>query len=157
MTFSTEELFTSVIFALAYGAIFAIAFSFIVVVKESLSVMIDMLKSALRYEKILPLPRFNNVKNDFKPGAFISVIAVFMFAVGFSLLSYMALDGQLRLYMLILSFALFYLSKNAFYDIFSRVTLFGLKLFFIIFAFALRVVIWLPKKCINQLYVIKNK
>ena len=157
MTFSTEEVFSSVIFALAYGAIFAIILSFIVVVKESLTVMLDMLKTTCGYEKIFPLPRFKGVKISYKSSAFISVIAVFLFAIGFSLLSYMSLDGQLRLYVLILSFASFYVSKIAFFDIFSRVILLALKAFFIIIALIVRVALWLPKRLYNHLNLIKNK
>ena len=157
MTFSTEEIFSSVIFALAYGAIFAIILSFVVVLKESLVAILDMLKTTLSYEKIFPLPSFSGVKISYKSSAFISVIAVFLFAVGFSLLSYMSLDGQLRLYMLILSFASLYLSKIAIFDIFSRVILLALKAFFIIIALIVRVALWLPKRLYNHLNLIKNK
>lgn len=157
MTFSAEEIFSSVIFALAYGAIFAVIFSLTVVLKEILAVSFAMLKSSLRYDKIFPLPSLKNVKISNKSGALISVVSIFLFAVGFSLLSYLALDGQLRLYMLILSFASFYLSKIAFSDIFSRVIFFAFRISFILIIFVIRLVLWLPKRIFNLLQLIKNK
>ena len=157
MTFSAEEIFSSVIFALAYGAIFAVIFSLTVVMKESLAVFFNMLKNSLRYDKIFPLPSYEKVKISNKTGAFISVVSIFLFAVGFSLLSYLALDGQLRLYMLTLSFASFYLSKIAFFDIFSRVILFAFRISFILIVFIVRLVLWLPKRIFNHLHLLKNK
>ena len=157
MTFSAEEIFSSVIFALAYGTIFAVILSLTVVLKESLAVSFAMLKSSLRFYKIFPLPSLKNLKISNKSGALISVVSIFLFAIGFCLLSYLTLDGQLRLYMLTLSFASFYLSKIAFFDIFSGVIFFGFRISFILIIFVIRLVLWLPKRIFNLLQLIKNK
>ena len=157
MTFTTEEMFSSVIFALAYGAIFAIFLSFIVILKQSISLMLDMLKTTLDFEKIFPLPSFGKMKINHKSNTFISVVSIFLFAVGFSLLSYLSLDGQIRLYMLVLSFASFYLSKTAFIGILSWMILFVVKALFILLAPVLRIVLWLPKRVYNHFHLIKNK
>ena len=157
MTFSTREIFSSVVFALAYGSIFAMFFSFILAIKGSLALVWNLLKETVKYNKILPLPSFKGAKISIKSGAALSIIAIFSFAIGFSLLSYMSLDGQLRLYMLILSFASFYLSKNVFCDIFTVAFLLALKVVFILFALVVRVVLLLPKKIYTIVHIIKIK
>ena len=157
MTFTTEEIFSSVIFALAYGVIFAIFRSVVVALKQSVSLMLDMLKTTLDFEKIFPLPSFGKMKINHKSNTFISVVSIFLFAVGFSLVSYLSLDGQIRLYMLVLSFASFYLSKTTFLVIFSRVILSVVKALFILLAPVLRIVVWLPKRVYNHFHLIKNK
>lgn len=157
MTFTTEEIFSSVIFALAYGAIFAIFLSFTVILKQSIALMLDMLKTTPDFEKILPLPSFGKIKISYKSGVFISVVSIFVFAVGFSLLSYLSLDGQLRLYMFILSFASFYLSKTAFLGIFSRAILFVVKVLLFLLVLAIRILLWLPKRVCTYYNLLKNK
>ena len=48
--------------------------------------------------------------------AFVTSISIIFFSIGFMLLSYLALDGVLRAYMLILSLTSFFLSKKYIFD-----------------------------------------
>lgn len=158
MSFSTGEILASVIYAIAYGTLFAIAFTLIVTIKEFAVLFYDMLKSCINYEKIFPLPKFTIKKITPKISGVTSVLSIFFFAIGFSLLSYLSLDGEIRLYMLIFAFASLYLSKIAFLNFFINAFLLIFGLFNAAFSLFLRLLLWCPKRIMRKLhYIIKNK
>lgn len=133
--YSFKEIVFSVICALAYGALFAMLSSF-------LSAMIQLARGIPKCIKttvtMVERPRFRDLKGGIPKGSapyFLTPLLMFIFALGFLLLSYFALDGSLRLYMLFLSFASLYLSKFAFSDFLSRGS--GLIILFFVYAFSL--------------------
>jgi hypothetical protein len=77
------------------------------------------LVSVLFYESLLqPITRrYGGNEKHILSG----IVDILVFGVGFIFLSYAALDGALRFYMLILSFAAFYLSNFAFFEFLSRI------------------------------------
>ena len=52
----------------------------------------------------------------FFKGAFVTAVSIIFFSFGFMLLSYVALDGELRMYMLLFSLSSFFLSKKYIFD-----------------------------------------
>lgn len=141
MTFSSAEILESMICALIYGASFAALLSLAMLIKGLVVKSGEIFKEIIGFEKIFPLPRFKEIVFAQGCGAVLSFFAVVSFAVGFSMLSYYSLDGELRLYMLILSFASFYLSKFVFSEVFVKIFLLFFRTFLTCFALLARVFI----------------
>ena len=120
MSFSAEEIFLSVILFLAYGAAFAVLFCLMILAKGLVSLIIERAREILGSERLFSLPKYKYIRIQHNMGVTLTVMCVFLFTVGFCLASYLALDGELRLYGFILAFAAFYLSKFAFYGIFEK-------------------------------------
>lgn len=120
MSFSEREILLSVVYSMIYGVIFSSFYSFILVTSSMVKSIPIVLKKILVFDKLLPAPKTRSciTKSSGKITAFLSVIA---FALGFSLLSYIALDGQIRIYMLVLSSASLYISNFVFFGIFEAV------------------------------------
>lgn len=156
MTFSEAELISSVVYALIYGILFACLLSATQLVKEILLNIKTIGREMLMVEKIFPLPRFRNMKIQRDLGAGLSVLSIFIYAIGFSLLSYLALDGEIRLYMFLLSFASFYLSKFVFFEFLTNVFLKFFRLLLILLSFAVRPVFFIIKKFINSIKSLSN-
>ncbi len=157
MTFSGQEILLSIVFSLAFGGLFAILFSLILILKEMCLLSLDTLKRTVIFDKIFPLPRLRKIKKSPKCGVILTVFFIFIFMLGFSLLSYFSLDGELRLYMLVLAFASFYLSKFAFFEILGTIFVLLLNAFFAVFSFALRLLAFYPRKMVMRFNNILNK
>ena len=157
LSFTSEEIFASITHALLFGFIFAIIVSLLLMIKGVTEGLGQGIKEVIYFDRILPLPSFKYLKNQSKPGGVLSVFLIFTFAIGFSILSYVSLDGELRLYMLIVAFASFYLSKFAFFGFSSTIFVALFRLLFKLFSLVLRVIISVFKLTINPLkYVVKS-
>ncbi len=141
MTFTSQEILLSVLYAIIYGCFFALLLSALLLIKGVIKGGRESLISVIRFDKIFPLPSFSQIQASENPGAFLSAASIILFAVGFSLLSYFSLDGEIRLYMLILSFASFYLSKFVILGIFKKIFTRLIRLIFIALSFVLRIFI----------------
>lgn len=128
--FEKGELLLSALFAVIYGAGFSVLLCGVDIILAGLSVMPRFFGETVRFDNILPPPRFAKDSFRWRRGPIYIFLAFTLFALGFSLLSYVSLDGQTRIYMLILAFASFYLSKIAFFDFLRKafLWLFGLAL-----------------------------
>lgn len=120
MGFSFSEILGAVLMCLCFGVGYALAFSL-------LSCLLGVIKAGrafftriIDFERIFPLPTFRDLKISPYRGAVFSFLSVLLFAIMYSLLSYLALDGEIRLYTLIIYFASFYLSRIAFLGIFIK-------------------------------------
>lgn len=120
MDFSFSEILRSVLMSLCFGVGYALAFSL-------LSCLLGVIKPGrafftriIDFENIFPLPTFRDLKITPYRGAVFSFLSVLLFAITYSLLSYLALDGEIRLYTLFFYFASFYLSRIAFFGIFIK-------------------------------------
>ena len=138
--FSLREILYSLLYAIIYGAVSALIFC---VFRSARIILYDIRKSVgllIKYDKIYQV-RFTEdpgKSREMHPTElFLSI--VFLFVV-YILLSYHALDGVIRLYMLITFFASFYLSKiviSAFLDkIVGRIVRLIFSLFIVAFRFA---------------------
>ena len=146
MTFSAGEIFSSVVYALIYGIAFAMMLSAIKAIKEGVSSSFEYLKKVSSNDNIFSLPRLKRVDFIHRTSAVAHALSILLFAVGFSLLSYLSLDGQIRLYMLILSFASFYMSKNAFSGFLKRIVFIALGIPVVLIAIALRITLKISKR-----------
>ncbi len=126
IAFSTYETIISVLYAALYGACFCILYSLMIILRNIINSLVDLMRNIVCYDKIFVLPKGIVSKNDRNIGAPFLFISVILYVIGIVLVSYAALDGIIRLYMIIISSALFFLLKNTF---FSKLN----KLFFVIF------------------------
>ena len=146
MTFSAGEIFSSVVNALIYGIAFAMMLSAIKAIKEGIYASLEYLKNLSKNDRIFSLPSLKRVNFIHRTSAVAHALSILLFAIGFSLLSYLSLDGQIRLYMLILSFASFYMSKNAFFGFSKRIVFIALGIPVALIAMALRITLKISKR-----------
>ena len=133
MSFTREEIIFSVISSLAYGVLFSVLFCIVKISREIGLVFLRQFTAALNLNGKSDNTEQKPSNSGGDIGAFTIVFLSIAFTVGFCLLSYLSLDGEIRLYMLVLSFASFYLSKFAFFDFCERTILFAIdKAFWLI-------------------------
>lgn len=156
MTFSAGEIFSSVVYALIYGIAFAMMLSAIKAIKEGIYASLEYLKNISKNDRIFSLPSLKRVNFIHRTDAVAHALSILLFAVGFSLLSYLSLDGQIRLYMLIFSFASFYMSKNAFFGFSKKIVFIALGIPVALIAMALRITLKIIKR-LNKKDLSSNK
>lgn len=145
MTFSFAEILRSVFYAIIYGCIFEFCVLVIKLIKGVIEVAGESFQSIIHFKKLMPLPSFSEIKTTDNLGPFLSAALILSFSLGFSLLSYIALDGEIRIYLLLISFASFYLSKFVFFVFLNKLLIRIFRFIFIIFSLAIRLII-LPFK-----------
>ena len=109
--FTSHEILVSVISAVIYGIVFGLFYSLISDLSKIPAAVLAMLKEGVLYKgRIFSKPQIS--VDEANSGVFNTVISVlktaftiFSFSLGFFLLSYWALDGVIRIYMLVLSLA----------------------------------------------------
>lgn len=145
MSFSWAEILRGMISAAVYGGFFALLISFaktcIAIAEDALS----GLKSVFVYSGKLFL-----VEADFRPhsesgspldGEILRAFLVILYTVGFCVASYVGIDGEVRMYTLLISLCAFYLTKSivgltferlisVLFRIFLRITIPALRLVF---------------------------
>lgn len=146
ISFTNPEIFLSIIYAVLYGGFFAFGYSVLLTVNSLIKSSSDIMLGILRFDKIFPLPRYKSLLNSQKHGPIIAFLSIVFFSVGFVLLSYLSLDGIIRLYMLVLSFASFYLLKITIFDFLRRLTTFIFDYMIMVCALPVRFVVLLLKK-----------
>ena len=153
MTFTREEIIFSVICSLAYGVLFSVLFCIVKISREIGLVFLHQFATA-------PDSNSKSDNTEQKPskfrgeiGAFTILFLSIAFTVGFCLMSYLSLDGEIRLYMLVLSFASFYLSKFAFFDFCERLILLFLDKIFWIISRLIRVVFLPILKALKKIII----
>lgn len=128
IAFTTGEILLSVIYALIFGAGFAVLTSAVDMLLGVALTLPTFAREVFCFDRILPPPKLSQAGTGRKKGALYIFLCVILFAIGFSLLSYVSLDGQIRIYMLALAFASFYLSKSVFCDFLTKLFLSLFKL-----------------------------
>lgn len=110
--FTSDEILISIICALIFGGAIAIIFVLLDSIWRVLHFCIE--NARLIYMPKMPLSQIfkRNFAREYDCSAAEVTVRVVSCAVGFILLSYAVLDGEIRLYMLFLASASFYLSKN---------------------------------------------
>lgn len=105
MYFSSQEIFESVISALVLGSIFAVICIFVGTVYDFLFSLFSSRRGIFRYAKIFEKPTIISVGEKEKVGALGQLITFFKvvtFGLLYILLSYYSLDGEMRIYLLLL-------------------------------------------------------
>ena len=160
MGFSGREILLSVLYAFLFGLGYSLMYQLILISLEAVKSLPRLAREILGSEKIFPSPSIKKEIKDRKFGAVFAFFSVFLFFVGFLLLSYLALDGQLRLYMLVISSASFYVFNSAFFVVLSNIFILLFDCLIFVFSTAFRIIILplkrlvlavkLRKKCNNQ-------
>ena len=136
MHFSIGEIFISIICSLIYGALFFVFYTATVIIKVQLEDAKAIIKIAFVYDKIFKKPTINIGRSEKSCGNLLSFLLVSLFSVGFILLSYYALDGCVRIYVLLLSlfsfFALKWLLFEKTVSLFEHITYWILCVFVIL-------------------------
>ena len=154
IVFSFTEILISLLYAVIFGLCFSIFYGVISVLYVSLKSMQKLIYQIVFFDKILPSPSIKKEIKQGEKGPFFAFLSVLAFFLGFMLTSYFALDGDIRLYMLLLSSASFYI----FYSAFCGVLKVGCVLLFDAFLFVISTTlrsIIAPFK--YALYLINNK
>lgn len=149
ISFSLGEILGSVIYALAYGVVFSVAFSLCRLIRGILFALPEITIESIKYKKIFPLPNFKQYIDPKIIGPLFGFVWIIIFTLGFILISYFSLDGVIRIYMLLIAFASFYLSNFLFCDILNKILLFILNLILQLFCLILRVIILPFKKLLH--------
>ena len=157
IAFTYGEIVSSILLAILYGCLYAVLFSLVCLIVNMVLSLPKIIRDTLSFDKILPPPSFKNLKTDNSCGGFLSFICVILFTIGFLLLSYLALDGVIRIYMLILSFASFYLSKITFTEFLSRLFMAAFRRILSLLSIVVRVVIWPLKRLFYMLFRLKEE
>ena len=141
IAFTTEEILLSIIYSIGFGVIFSCLYSaslaLISLLKSGSKIFAFFMTSASPFDGFKEKWSFRT----YSPGPVHSFLSVILFAIGFSITSYISLDGEIRLYTLIVSFASFYLSNSAFSIILNRVFLKISSLVFALFSCFLRLIL----------------
>lgn len=114
--FDSREIILSVIYATAGGVIFSILYSALHVLRCVLINLKADLKRPLMSERLLSRFSFKNIKIEEINTPLTLIFSILLFAILFMIISYITLDGEIRLYMLVLLFASFYMSKFAIFS-----------------------------------------
>lgn len=128
IVFDFSKVITSSFSALLYGAIFAFLYVFALLISSIIRLLFALILSPQICE--------NATKRDElllrikSPTLFLKMLSIFIFGIGFTLLSYLTLDGMIRFYMIALSVSAFLLAKQFFFQnassfllsIFSNIT-----------------------------------
>ena len=121
ISFSINEILVSIGYAAGYGVAYSAIFSLCLLIRALIFSLSNILSDIFRFEKIFPLPSFKKHIKLSERGAIFSFLSVIIFALGFILISYFALDGVVRVYMLFFAFAAFYLSKFVLFDFLNKI------------------------------------
>lgn len=141
MGFTIDEILSSLLYASIYGVLYSAFWSLASLVCSVLSVTWAILRECFWFKKIFPLPDFRRKMDLHKRGRVFLLLAILLFALGFILISYFALDGEIRIYMLFISSAVLYLSNYVFCDFFGKIFLYLINRILQILCLLLRLII----------------
>ena len=150
ITFGLVEILRSVLMALCFGIGYAIVISFSSCILGAGKMIKSGFCRIVRFNEKFSLSEFADLKILRNNGAAFTFLSVLTFAVLFVLLSYISLDGEIRIYMLTLFFASFYLSNFVFWKISKTFFELILRGLFVLFSILVRIlicpIIWLIRK-----------
>ena len=150
--FTSREILLSVLFSAIYGVVFSVIYQLLITLFHVLKSTPDLIINILKSSKILPAPDVKCLVKDQKVGGGFAFFSVILYFLGFLLLSYLSLDGQLRLYMLVISSASLYISNLTFCVFLKELALFLLNLIVLLLSTVLRLVILPAKRLISFIY-----
>ncbi len=155
ISFSTGEIMISVGYAILWGIVFSAAYALCILLVGLMRSLPKIVRDIFVFDKILPTPSFASYLSIGKRGAFFSFASVVIFTVGFNIISYFSLDGVIRIYMLIISSAAFYVSKIVLFDILSKLLLWLISALLMMLCVVFRLLVtplkWLFSFLINNI------
>lgn len=142
ISFTSGEILLSLLYSLVYGVLFFIFYTLICLLKNEVGLLKSLPESIIRYDKILekPIKMRGRIAKEQSPD--VVAVSIIAFALGLVLLSYYALDGCVRIYLIIVSLTSFFAIKSLAFDkIFILLTsIFGFLIY--LFTIALRIIIF---------------
>lgn len=158
--FTAEEIYASILYAAAYGALFAAFYQLIKFIVADFYVIKFALKSTFKYKRIFEAPNLPASDSELIHNTLIHRITLFLaitlYGVGFIFLSYMTLDGYYRLYMLGISLLAIgltnYILRKTALVILERI--FKLMIYLVVYIFR---IFFHPIIKIHTLYIEKNR
>ena len=150
ITFTQREILFSVICAFFYGSIFA---SIKAVIDSSIlysKKFFDSLKRTFEYDKTFHSFKILRSTDNRSSGPILTFAYILIFFMGYLLLSYLVCDGIIRIYVLLICFASFYLLKNALFRVFEVLFLFVFNFLLGILCVFLRLVAFPFKKVFDK-------
>ena len=152
--FSFDETVFSVLCAVIFGIGFCFFYTVNSIIFLSLKNMPKIFLEIIVFDKVFPSPSIKIGIKEGKTGGIYAFFSVVAFFIGYMLLCYFTLDGEIRLYMLVISSASFFLFYSAFCDISKTIFIFVFDLALCLISTVVRLMI-LPFK--KGLYIINNK
>ena len=111
ISFSTAEILLSVLYAIGYGILFSTLNSLALTLKGLSSTIPGLVCATVRYDRILSSVGARDTMTSKETGPVHKFLSITLFTLGLVIVSFLSLDGLVRGYMLIISFAAFYLSN----------------------------------------------
>ena len=142
ITFGVSEIFASMLYACIYGFLFSSIYSFITALFSSFKFLPKKISNIFHKPRLFSSLKTDRTIIENNPCGTSIACFVIIFALGYVFLSYFALDGLIRLYMLVIAFASFYLSKFVFFGIFTFVFFAVSDILVLITAYVLRIISW---------------
>jgi hypothetical protein len=152
MGFTGEELLLSVLHAVIYGGACSVIYCILKLLCDLPSSLGRVCKDIAVYENILSVKEPQRYVILGKRGWLFSFLGLIAYFVGFLLLSYYSLDGQVRIYMLLISSASFYVFDLSFCVVLRRIILFLFYQILAIVTVALRIVLLPIKIFVRKFY-----
>ncbi len=140
--FTAGEIFRSMLYGAIYGALCAFLFVLLTVSRLVIRDVALCFRQIFVYKNIRDKIRLEASCDNVCQSSAGVIFEIILFTLGFILLSYLALDGLIRGYMLAIVFASFYLSKMAFFDYFKMIILKVLRFLLVFFTSVLRILLF---------------
>ena len=105
--FTAEDIFRSILCSIIYGVGYAISLTIFEVILSQKHNFGQYLVSVSKYERLTKIEHPDtSLKSYVSQNPIILAFSIFLFFIGYLLLSYFALDGVIRIYVLIIAIAL---------------------------------------------------
>ena len=148
--YTSSELLLSVLHAMIYGAIFSVIYQLALLIYG-----LSLRGALVVYDKFFSLPRLRGKLSLTDFGGIFAFFSLLGYFIGFLLLSYYSLDGQLRLYMLAVSSATFYCFNLSFCVILRNIIIFLLDLILAFLTLGVRIIL-LPIRILINIFQKKS-
>ena len=136
--FSVQEVIFSALFSFVYGGIYAVFLSILTVILNLVHSLKTFKISIFSYDNIFKFKERIIAKNQNFESGILLFFEILLFSLGIILTSYVALDGVIRLYVLIIASASIFLFKITFSPLFLAFSSFVLEVFCRIFCIFMR-------------------
>lgn len=152
ISYTFTEIFNSLLSALVFGSVFSLFCSICRLARLYFGMLLSALYGSVVYDgKLFSRPDLNRFERRHRESRLISEISAFfsvvLFFWGIILISYLTLDGDVRIYLVIFAFLAFLISERLFSRFFIKILCFGFELILFSFTVILRIII-LPFKII---------
>lgn len=150
INFSLEEIIRSILYASSFGILFSFLYTAIRLLKSILLTIPDVIRELFVFDRLFCTPDFKKSMLLMKNGRLMTFISILLFSLGLVTVSYLSLDGEIRIYVIVFSFASFYLANIVFLRIFLKVIIFILDLLLRVICIALRMMIFPFRKLFSK-------